>query len=205
MKSEPVQNQFYKNRYQFLLRFLYIVIFVNLVLTVIFVYLFTHIPLPQTFSTYQTKVAAEEPFDLPIVSKQALLDWATQAAIATYNFDYVNYPKALANAESYFTPDGWQLFQNDFSKVVDEVVSKKLRVNAVAAGPPMILDEGPLLGRYSWKIRIPLLVTFESASEVRPQGLTVIMVVMRVPTTLTTKGIAIAQFYTVNRNISGTS
>ena len=46
---------------------------------------------------------------------------------------------------------------------------------------------------------MPLLVTYESASGTRTQAFTIDMVIVRVPTTSTPKGIAIAQFYGAQR------
>lgn len=190
------KNIFYRAHYGRLLSLLHLMVLANLVLLAIFIYLFTHRATPPTFASYEGKNTPLVSINSPLVSQRALLDWANQAAISVYNLDYVNYAKEMKQAATYFTPSGWQLFQNDFKKVLDPVVTKKLRVSAVATNVPVIIDQGMLLGHYSWKIRIPLLVTYESASTKRTQSLMADIVVLRVPATMTPKGIAIAQFYT---------
>lgn len=204
MKNETTNNNsaniFYRNNYRRLFRLLMVMVIGNLILIAILIYLITHIPQPRTFaSTSDGGQSVIYPLDQPVLSQQALLEWANQAAISIYNLDYLNYEKQLANAAHYFTPRGWRLFQNNFNSVVEAVVNQKLRVGAVAVGAPVIIEQGPLLGNYSWRIRMPLLVTYESATETKYQRLMVDMVIMRVSTLITPKGIAIAQFYAVGR------
>jgi intracellular multiplication protein IcmL len=57
------------------------------------------------------------------------------------------------------------------------------------------MDEGVINGRYAWKINLPMLITYESASDNIRQPVSVTMIVTRVSTLDTPKGIAIAQFY----------
>lgn len=194
-------NQFFRMSHPRLFRLLYAMVGLNVLLVAVFVYLITQIPLPQTYASDEKATTPLYAFSEPIVSQQALLDWAAQAAVSLYNFDYTNYEQQYQEMASYFTPTGWELFQNDFRKVLDTVVTKKLRVNGVVSGPPVIVEEGPLLGRYAWKIRMPMLLTYETASgENYYQALLIDMVVIRVPTTRTPKGIAITQFYAAERS-----
>lgn len=188
-------NIFYRKNYQRLLRFLLIMTVANLILGAILVYLAVNIPRPSTFASFENTTSPLAPLSEPIVSQKALLEWASQAAISVYNVDYLNYQKQLAANANYFSPQGWDLFQNDFRQILSTIVGQKLRASAVLTGPPVIIERGPLLGRYSWKIRMPLLITYESASEIRSTPIMVDMLVMRVSTLESPKGIAITQFF----------
>jgi intracellular multiplication protein IcmL len=197
--ANNLRNIFYRNRYNRLFYLLRIMVFVNLILAAILIYFMTHAPIAATYASHEGKNTTLYPLPEPIVSQNALLSWATQAAISAYTFDYVNYKSALQQASHYFSPQGWSLYQHHLQPLLNAVISKKLKLAAVAVGPPVIVEEGPLLGRYSWSVRIPILVSYESATEVQQQSLLVSMVVTRVSTLMTTKGIAIAQFYTTQR------
>ncbi|MGB6976519.1 MAG: type IVB secretion system apparatus protein IcmL/DotI [Gammaproteobacteria bacterium] len=200
-----LRNNFYRDNYRRVLSFLLIMVIINLILCVVIGYLVTHRPTPQYFATSADgRITPLYPLTQPVVSKSELLQWATQAAVAAYTFDFVNYRKDLQAASEYFTPDGWQQFQEALKKtrILETVTSKKLVANAVATGAPVITDQSVINGRYAWKIRIPLLVTYESQSEKIPQSLEVNMIVMRVSTLETPKGIAIAQFIATERPLS---
>lgn len=198
------QNIFYRNNYRRLVRLLGIMVGINLILVIIFIYLITHIPRARNFAAYpDNKSAPLYVLDQPLMSQSAILEWANQAAITVYNLDYLNYPKQMKEIATYFSPKGWALFQNDFRGILSTTVDKKLRVSAVATGAPVIVQQGPLLGNYSWKVRMPILVSYESASETLYQNLLVDMVIMRVSTDITPKGIAIAQFFATERPAQG--
>nr|WP_235776141.1 DotI/IcmL family type IV secretion protein [Rickettsiella massiliensis] len=74
------------------------------------------------------------------------------------------------------------------------VISKKLIVSAVATGVPVVLEQGLLAGRYTWKVQIPMLVTFQSASQFSQQSVTVTMLIVRVSPLESPAAIGIAQF-----------
>lgn len=196
---DNLRNTFYRNRYKRLFFLLRTMVLVSLVLVGVLVYFSTHVPIAPTYASYEGKNSPLYGLNEPIVSQDALLQWATQAAISVYTFDYVNYKSALQDASHYFSPQGWSLFQNNLQPVLNTVLDKKLKLSAVAVGAPVIVEQGPLLGHYSWALRIPILVSYESATEVQQQSLLVSMVVSRVSTLTTTKGISIAQFYTSQR------
>ena len=68
----------------------------------------------------------------------------------------------------------------------------------MATRAPVILQKGPLAGRYAWRIQIPILITYQSASEFKQVNNVVTILVKRVSTRETPRGIGIAQ-YMVNR------
>lgn len=69
--------------------------------------------------------------------------------------------------ESNFTSDAWQQFllQLKDSGNLQAIDVKKIIVSAVISGAPVVAYQGMLDGRYAWKVQVPLLVTFVSASE----------------------------------------
>ncbi len=138
------------------------------------------------------------PLAAPMVSDAALLQWANQAAVAAYTYSFATYRKELQDASEYFTPRGWKDFETALqsSHNLETIVTKKLVVTAVATGAPVILDRGVLNNHYSWKVQMPLLVTYESASATTQQLILVTMLITRVSTLNVPKGIAIAQFVT---------
>ena len=74
------------------------------------------------------------------------------------------------------------------------VKAKKLIVSAVATKAPVILQKGLLNGVYAWRVQMPLLVTYQSANEFSQQNNVVTILISRVPTLNSPRGIGIAQF-----------
>lgn len=136
--------------------------------------------------------------DEPNTSDSVITQWAELATVAAYSYDFVNYNDQLNSLEKFFTDDAWSNFMQVMraSNTVDQVVSKKLIVNAVAIEPPVILAKGELYGVFSWRIQIPILVTYQAARGFYSQKILVNLLVSRISTLQSVKGIGIAQFST---------
>jgi intracellular multiplication protein IcmL len=80
------------------------------------------------------------------------------------------------------------------SNNLDAVTSKKLIVSAVATGAPVILVQGLMDNRYAWKVQMPMLITYQSASEFSQQSVVVTLVITRVSTLTSARGVGIVQF-----------
>lgn len=192
-----LRNKFYKDGQRKLVTALIISILVNIVLAIMLVYLITHPPAPKYFATsVNGRITPLFPLNEPNQSDSAVLQWANQAAIAAFTYNFVNYRDELQASSGFFTADGWTQFLTALqqSNNLDAVKAKKLIVSAVATRAPIILQKGLLNGQYSWRIQMPLLVTYQSASEFSQQNNVVTMLVTRVSTLNSPRGIGIAQF-----------
>lgn len=192
-----MRKNFYRDSYRRVVSALLFMVLVNLLLAFIVYYLATHQPEPKYFATSADgRITPIYPLTAPMVSDSALLQWANQAAVAAYTYNFATYRGELQEASEYFTPSGWRDFEEALqsSRNLETVISKKLVVTAVATGAPVILDRGVLDNHYSWKVQMPLLVTYESASTTIQQPILVTMLITRVSTLNVPKGIAIAQF-----------
>lgn len=137
------------------------------------------------------------PLNEPNVSTDALLSWASLAVTSTYTIDFVNYEDNFEIISKYFTDSGFASWKQAFiaSNGLDDILSKKLIVTAVRRGNPVILQEGPENGFYTWRIQIPVLVTYQGAAQTSTSKRKVATIlVTRVPTTVARNGIGIAQF-----------
>ncbi len=192
-----LRNNFYRDSYRRVILVLLLSIILNVLLAIAGGYLFMYRPNPQYFATTADgRVIKLVPLSQPNLSKRAVLQWAVQAATSAYSYNFVNYRKQLEEASNYFTPEGWQQFLKSLeaSRNLKAVEAKKLVVSAVPTGAPVVVQEGLIRGRYAWKIQMPMLVTYQSASTQIQQSLFITMLVTRVPTLNAPKGIGIAQF-----------
>ena len=137
-----------------------------------------------------------ESLNQPNMSQTSLLVWANEAAVTAYTYNFVDYKKALQAASQYFTPEGWKTFIAflNSSGTLSKVINKKLLVTAVATGAPVIIEQQIMNRVYTWKVQIPLLITYQSPSQISHQPATVTMLITRTPTNIGTRGLGIKQF-----------
>ncbi|HRD69089.1 MAG: type IVB secretion system apparatus protein IcmL/DotI [Legionella sp.] len=197
LTAVALRNQFYKDSQRKVILALLLAIVVNLVLGSMLVYILTHPPAPRYFATsINGRITPLFPLNEPNQSDSAVLQWANQAAIASFTYNFVNFRDELQASSGFFTAEGWDQFLTALqqSNNLDAVKAKKLIVSAVATRAPIILQKGILNGVYSWRVQMPILVTYQSASEFTQQNNVVTMLITRVSTLNSPRGIGIAQF-----------
>lgn len=197
LTAVTLRNNFYRDGQRKLIAILLVSMLVNFVLVSMLLYIVTHPPMPRYFATsINGRITPLYPLDEPNQSDSAVLQWANQAAIAAFTYNFVNYRSELQASSGFFTAEGWDQFLSALqqSNNLEAVKAKKLIVTAVATSAPVILQKGVLNGRYAWRVQMPVLVTYQSASEFSQQNNVVTMLITRVSTLNSPRGIGIAQF-----------
>lgn len=191
-----VRANFYRDNYRRLM-----IGSLFLVLTMIFLiawilYERTHKPPVQYYATANDgRLMALIPLSQPNLTTRSLLEWAVEAGTTAYNFNFGNYQTALQGIRSYFTPKGYDNFIQALTAAgtLRDVQSKNLEVFAVPTDTPVILREGPTPdGLYAWEVQLPMLVTYQSAAQQIKQNIILTMLIARMPTLESPKGIGIA-------------
>ena len=197
LTAVALRNDFYRDGQRKMILILLISIVANFVLASILVYIILHPPAPKYFATsINGRITPLFPLNEPNQSDSAVLQWANQAAIAAFTYNFVNYRSELQASSGFFTPEGWNQFLTALqqSNNLDAVKAKKLIVSAVATRAPIILQKGLLNGVFAWRVQMPILVTYQSASEFSQQNNVVTMLITRVSTLNSPRGIGISQF-----------
>jgi intracellular multiplication protein IcmL len=191
-----LRNDFYRDSYRKVMLILLISVLLNIGLGAILYYIVSHPPMPKYFATsINGRITPIVPIDEPNQADSSVLQWANQAAIASYSYNFVNYRKELQSASEFYTAIGWEQFMGALksSNNLEAVKTKKLIVSAVATQAPVILRKGLLNGSYSWRIQMPLLVTYQSASQFTQENYMMTMMIQRVSTFNNPRGIGISQ------------
>ncbi len=197
LTSVTLRNDFYKDGQRKIIIILLVSLAANLVQGFLLTYIIMNPPAPKYFATtINGRITPLFALNEPNQSDSAVLQWANQAAIATYTYNFVNYRTELQASSGFFTSEGWNQFLTALqqSNNLDAVKAKKLIVSAVATRAPIILQKGILNGRYSWRVQMPVLVTYQSASEFTQQNNVVTMLITRISTLNSPRGIGISQF-----------
>lgn len=132
----------------------------------------------------------------PIVTSNYILQWSSLATRAILNLHFSSYQDDLQQASGYFTKNGWSSFQDalDKSGMLQTITQNKLDASAIVSGEPVILDKEISHGSYVWRVQLPVLVTYTSASQNQQAQFIVTMDVSRVPVVTLETGIAITNF-----------
>jgi intracellular multiplication protein IcmL len=192
-----LRNNFYRDNYRRVVGALMILLVIVVTLVGVVFYQIANRPEPKYFATtVDGRIMPLFSLSEAMLSPGELLQWAHRSAITAYTYNFVNYRDAMQQLQNQFTPDGWRYYEDALrtARTLEMVVAKKLVVSAVATGTPVILDQAVISGRYSWKVQIPLLVTYQSPNEQTQQTMIVTMIISRVPTVDMPKGIAIVSF-----------
>jgi intracellular multiplication protein IcmL len=160
-------------------------------------------PAQQFFTLNQAtqRLRAITALDEPNVSTAALLRWASLAVTTAYTMDFVNYENNLETSKNFFTEKGFLNFKAalDASNRLNDIISQKLIVSAVAESAPTLMGEGIKNNVYTWRVKVPILLTYQGASEKSSRQRTkVIVTIKRVSTKEAQNGIGIEEIQDIN-------
>lgn len=196
-KIEQQQNHEYRDSFRWVLMALIVMLMLSVILiaSVIYKAIFPgQIKFYATMTTGQVVPLAS--LEEPVVTNKYILEWSARATRAALSLDFVNYSKELHDASQYFTPHGWSAFSAalDKSGLLETVQKQKLMMSVVVPQSPIIRFNGVIAGRHIWRVSMPVLVTFGSASEQRQRQMNVLMIISRVSALDTAEGIQITDF-----------
>lgn len=193
-EDPPRRNAFYQDGYRKALAVAILSVAVNLVQGFGNYWLITHRPPPRFFATDAGGRLTElQPLSAPMVKTRKVLSFATEAVGAVNSFDFVNYRAQLTEAGEYFQPDAWEKFREAMhsSGTIRLVEDRRYVVSSQPTGAPILLEEGLMNGVYSWRVKFPFTVTYQSANEVKNVGRMALVTVSRVSVTERDSGIAV--------------
>ncbi len=193
-----LRNAFYRDNYYRALYSLLLLVVVNLGLAGMIFYEWEHPPATQYFATTATGVIIKiHELSDPVVPDNFVTQFASDAVRQAFDLDYLHWQDQLQQASNNFTPYGWRWFIKALqsSNNLKSLTSLKMVSNASITGAPQILEKEIIGGRYAWKIKMPLLVTYTSgqANTIR-MPMNVTLIVIRVPVKDNPQRIAIQNF-----------
>ncbi len=165
---------------------LLVMVFVSAVLLVSFLVILYHKPEPVYFATrVDGGVLPLVPLSTPFLTDGQVTNFAVEAVTHAMTIDFANWRNDLLNASKYFEqPEGWNNFLDamEISGMLNYIRDHRL-VSTVVASGAVITSSGLAEGKnYTWKVQIPLVITYESASEISRDSLLAELVVSRLPT-----------------------
>lgn len=105
-----------------------------------------------------------QPLDEPVMEDAMLAAWAARVAAQVMTFGHQNLDQRMAQSKDYFTPQGWENFQQAIktSRLVDRVRDEKDSITATTKLDPVVMQEGVENGIYRWIVKFPLALDFKT-------------------------------------------
>ncbi|MCD6055972.1 MAG: protein IcmL (DotI) [Gammaproteobacteria bacterium] len=192
------RNDFYRDSYRKVMMALLLAIAVVIAQMITIWYLATHRPVPTYFATNAAGGLTElVPLNRPNMSTATIVQWATNAAVAAYTFDFNGYRRQLSETQAqYFTPDGWTSFLKalDTSNILKAVIQDKLIVSAAVTQAPVVKASGIVHGKYTWVIQMPMVVTYQSSAQINSMNYLVTLTIERVSLLDSPQGVGVVAY-----------
>ena len=155
-----------------------------------------HPPAPHYFYTDGRGTPYEvSPLDAPVMSDADLLTWSVKSVVAAYTVNFKEYRDQLSRASAHFTIRGWNSFGTAFIQTgnFEQLKRARLVTTAQPERAATIRDRAVIGDRLTYKIELPLIVTYENENQANTQHLLVTLLVVRAIETEHPEGIAIDQ------------
>ena len=172
--------------------------FVLLVLALGHVYTAHHRPEPAyRFTDNHGNLVDATPLNRPVMSDADLMDFAVRSVLAVYNLNYAHYRESLArDASPNFTTAGWDGVASalEAMHVLEQIEARSISVSAIKTAGPTIRKWTEVRDHLAWDVQFPILVTYANTNAPEKVDLMITATVLRVPTALYPKGVAVDRF-----------
>lgn len=193
-----IRNEYYRDGYRMLQKVvLLLVVSVVLLLGAMYYVISVHQPQDRYFATtVDGRLVPMVSLSQPNLSSPALMSWVAQASTEVLTFGFHDYRRRLQESSKNFTRTGWESFTSalERSSILEMVQNNRQVVTAAPRAAPVLLWEGLHNGRYTWRIEIPIVVTYQSGASRRSDSLRVTLTVVRVPKLESPNGVGIEQW-----------
>lgn len=189
-------NDFYRVAYHRTMKWLSLMIVICAILSVILAWMIYDKKQPAYYAAVTTgEVVPMHALSEPVVTKDFIIQWSALTARLVYNLHFNSYQQQLGNIKNRFTPEGWNKMLGAMKGLITQITNNRLIMSSVVSGPPVIISQLIINGRYTWRVQMQMLVTYTSASAIVQRHMLVTMNVQRVSTLNAAQGVQIIDFH----------
>lgn len=189
------KNNAYRDSYRKTIKWLVNMLVVTLILSTMLMWMTLRTKQPMYYAAVTDgEVVPLHSLSEPVITNEFIVSWSALATGRLFNLRFDTYSSQLDALKDRFTTTGWQKLQLAMKGLIDNLVTNKLIMSAVVSTTPVVLAQMVIDGRMTWRVQMPLLVTFTSANEQKEEKMIVTMNIRRVPTLNVAQGIQISDF-----------
>jgi intracellular multiplication protein IcmL len=160
-------------------------------------------PRPVYFAiTPDLRILEMPPLSAPVVSDQALINWATETVTSALSLDFLQWRQKLMQVRQDFDPRGFESFVRSLQETgnLKKIEDERLSLSCVVTEASVITSSGVVAGVASWRLEIPVLISYQSSKgTVATQRLLAQVMVQRAETTVNPRGLMIKQIVLVKK------
>ncbi len=194
------KNTFYRDKFRRMMKLIVLLMVSASVLLVIFIGQSLH---RKTISYFGSSTNGEQTplhaLSDPVLTEKLITQWASIASKKAYQLNFENYQNQLNSMKIYFTKAGWSSYQDalESSSLLSVIKSQKLEVDSVVTDDPVVRKTGVDHGVRYWNIEMPVLISFNSASNSAQKRMIISMTVVRSKDIKAPSGLQIQHFSTI--------
>lgn len=191
-----LRNDFYRDGFRKLVLVLFGLVIANVASFSAVYWIISHPPQTKYFATSPDgRIVPVNPLSQKVYSNAEIQSWATSVILKSFAFDFVNYRQQLQDVAGSYTGLGWRSFQKALtdSRELDTVISQRAVMSALPSGAPTILTQQVNNGRYSWMIKLPIVLRIQGPIQIT-QPMNVMVQIDRVSLVNNPKGIGVSRF-----------
>lgn len=194
LQAIKLRNDFYRDNFRRVVFILLLSVILNIILIASLFFLSAKPTKVVYFaSDSQGKLIKMQPLSQPVMSATALQSWVSRNVPKIYSLDYVHYRTQLNNIRKYFTAFGWNNFRQTFQPVLQKILSQQYVVSAAITDVPYISEHATLNGVYSWKVQVPIKITFRKGNTATTSNDIMQLVIQRVNNATSDQLVGISQ------------
>ena len=189
--------EFYRDGYRRVLVALIILLVLDILVILSAMYLYSNRPDPKFFATSPDGQIVELfPLNQPVMRQAQVINWANNAIARAYTYDYLNYRNQIAGATKSFSAKGWTPLMKSFNEsgMLQTMIKKKLVMTGTPTNDSAILESGEVDGRYTWKIRVPIVLKMQGQNVSSSEVVNTVILVQRMSLANNQDGLAIIDF-----------
>jgi intracellular multiplication protein IcmL len=154
-------------------------------------------PEPKYFAvTGDLRVMEMPPLSEPAIENRSLGNWAGDVVVRAMSINFLTWRQSLSDLRTEFTDEGYESFLESLKSGghLEKIIKERLSLSCLVSGAPVITASGNREGVMTWKLEMPLVVSYESSDGVvATQKLLAEVVVQRTLPNLNPKGVVIKQ------------
>ncbi|MDD4615547.1 MAG: DotI/IcmL/TraM family protein [Alphaproteobacteria bacterium] len=144
--------------------------------------------------TPDSRVKLLIPLQMPNMTNQAILSWATTAITEVMTMGFGDMDMRLPKQKNRFTEGGWVSYMKTFEKlqIRENFKQRQLVLTTVPSNTPVIVAQGMEKERYIWVIQMPIVMTYATNNNVMSRARAIVhLTIVRIPTDENPYGVAI--------------
>lgn len=194
LQAVKLRNDFYRDNFRRTVLVMILSFILNIVLIVALYFTNTRPTQVIYFAvTQQGGLIKMQPLSSPVLGSEQLQSWVTSNVPKIYAIDYVHFQDQLRDVRQYFTDYGWSQFVQAFQPTLSKITSGEYVASAAVTDVPYIVGAQVLKGVMSWKIQVPVKITFRKGDEATTENVIWELVVQRVNNASSNQLVGISQ------------